>query len=101
MDFVLRSRNTSTEESKRRKRGGVSLKNRFRLKGRWGRPEPEENPSAWGWLVLPERGCAESQPQPPAQCNAPQVTRQVCWLATSLRLVFDTAAPRQRGFALP
>jgi hypothetical protein len=62
---------------------------------------PEENPSVWGWPVLPERGCAESQPQPPAQFNAPQVTRQVFWLATSLRLVFDTAALRQRGFALP
>jgi len=45
--------------------------------------------------VLPERGCAESQPQQPAQFNAPQVTRQVCWLATSLRLVFDTAALRR------
>jgi hypothetical protein len=26
-----------------------------------------------------------------------QATRQVCWLATLLRLVFDTAAPRQIG----
>jgi len=44
---------------------------------------------------------AESQPQQPAQFNAPQVTRQAFWLATSLRLVFDTVALRQRGFAPP
>jgi len=61
----------------------------------------EENLSAWGWPVRPERDCAGSQPQQPAQFNAPQVIRQVCWLATSLRLVFDTTALRQRGFALP
>jgi hypothetical protein len=64
-------------------------------------PEPEENPSAWGWPVRPERGCAESQPQQPPQFNAPPVIRQVFWLATSLRQVFDTAALRQIGFALP
>jgi hypothetical protein len=56
---------------------------------------PEENPSAWGWPVRLERGCAESQPQQPSPFNAPQVTRQGCWLATSLRLVFDTAALRR------
>jgi hypothetical protein len=40
-----------------------------------------------GW-----RGGAERQLQQGSQFNGPGATRQVCWLATLLRLVSDTAA---------
>jgi len=62
----------------------------MQIQNKGGRPEPEENPSAWGWPVMPD--WAESQPQQPAQFNTPQVTRQIFWLAMSLR--WSSTQPR-------
>jgi hypothetical protein len=57
--------------------------------------------AAWERRVRPERGCAASQPQPRSQFHEPEPLGRVFWLATSLRLVSDTAALRQIGSARP